>query len=212
MPVAFTVSADAAAPPTDLRVDVALREAGTEEPVPSATYDITVTNVGEEEITSLRLLDRLLPGLRVEGTEPPGEVDAALGQVQWGLDAFGRTSLAPGESLAATLTVAQDSPTGCASTGDGLMAFAAPAGGETETYAALDDEFVLVGECLLPAIGGGGAIPTDVRELPRGGTGGYLDDPGRKPWVLPTILAGLSALLFATAFLCRARGAGRRGL
>ncbi|MCH8900699.1 MAG: hypothetical protein IIC88_00185 [Chloroflexi bacterium] len=164
----WTVSADAAAPPTNLRVTkTLLSELVFPEPIPvpppeplspngevvavplppppgleQAEYEIVVTNVSGADMTDVTVLDvQTGDAVLLSAAPPPSGTDEA-GRPTW--DAG---TLAPGGEFRIVASFGPSADDSCAYADDVVVVSATPAGGQAEDYVALADFGVNVGPC-----------------------------------------------------------------
>jgi hypothetical protein len=151
----------AADPPTDVVIAepvVSVASDGT-----SGVFETRITNKGSSTITDLTLTDRLAEGTLVSEEPEPSTRLSDVSLMQWGLASFGKTSLAPGESLLLETTYGQEDGRGCGYAVLGLVV-QAKVGAEERLYGSEVQQSW--GNCPAGGQGGGEPVPP-----PSGGQG-----------------------------------------
>ena len=201
-PFRFVATAGAAAPPTDLVVtEEPVAGPAGEEAVPTATFETKITNQGSSAVTQLRATVRHGEYVTFVGAEPsPSSRNPSVQLVFWDLAAFGKESLAPGESLMLRTTYGPGADYGCGSVTSGVVV-EATVDGQERRYGAQSEEGATVGECRYEEeeYGSGGGVPTG---FGRGGEG----PAGREVdllWAVAVLTAGGASLVGAALALRR---------
>jgi hypothetical protein len=223
-PNRFVAKAEAADPPKDLLVTNELvgGPAG-EEAMPTATYETKIMNQGSSAVTQLRVTDRYDEYLTLVSPEPaPSTQSPSVELASWDLAAFGKDSLAPGESLVLLTTYGPAADYDCGYVMSGVVV-EATVDGQERRYGARAEEEATVGECdsggtTEGPIGGGDTIVGGERrpvESGRGGPSGPLAAPpatgegpspsGGDAWWAAAVLAAGGASLIGAALALRRR-------
>jgi len=143
VPIVYTVTEEAADPPTGLSMESTVGLRGSE-----SSYVLTVTNRSAEEVNALTLTLRYENASLLDA-EPAALVDDASQQlVSWDLASFGRQSLAPGESLELRTSLALD-VAGCR-TARVIAVAEAATGEDTQRYGLGPQDISPLASCAPP--------------------------------------------------------------
>ena len=233
-PIRFVVTAEAADPPGDLLVTKELvgGPAG-EEAAPTATYETKIMNQGSSAVSQLTVADRYgehftrmtadpeeEPNVYLLSKRPilvsaepaPSNENPSVQLASWDLAAFGKESLAPGESLVLRTTYGPGESDDCGDVIPGVVVEATVDGVEQRYGARAED--VTVGTCRAgnrpgAAIPGGEGSGSAVGAVapPSGGEGPAAAE-GDVLWAA-FVLAGGGGALVAAALALRRRSRRR---
>ena len=147
-PIRFVATKDAADPPAGLVVTEELVGGPTDgEAVPTATYETKITNRGSSAVTKLAVTDRYDEYASFVGGEPaPSTRNPEVQLASWDLAAFGKDSLAPGESLVLRTTYGPGSGSDCSDVTPGIVV-EAMVDGQERLYGARAEDSATVGKC-----------------------------------------------------------------
>ena len=222
-PLVFVSDPSAAAPAKELstsrRFTVVEREGGGQR----ALYGVTLTNASAVEATELVLSARVEGAAALVEADPsPADSSAAAGVAYWGLASFGKSSLAPGESVTLRAAYEMTAENACGSV-TAAAAVKAAVGGADKAYAVAPMNSGWFGECAPPEPG-----PTPGPSGDGGRGGGQEGGSGGGSVTLPatgqavgsdagsmnleaTLLAAMGISLLATGLVEREMlAAGRR--
>ena len=209
--IRFVAGTDAEAPPTQLVVtEGPAYEMGSGEAVLAATYETKIMNKGSSPVTELRVASRYTEGVVLVDAKPAPASRNDEGQIaSWDLMAFGKDSLAPGESLVLRTTYGPASDFGCGWVSSGVVVEATVDGVERR-YGARAEEEAFVGECNYEGVpggqgGGGGPVA-----FGRGGEGPAAAE-GDVLWAAFVLAGGGVALVGAAMALLRRSRRRERG-
>jgi hypothetical protein len=192
----------AADPPTSVLVAEPVFSIGADGT--SGVFEMRIANQGTSTISDLTVTDRLPDGILVSREPKPAAQFPSVNLMQCDLASFGKTSVAPGESLLLKMRHGPQGETGCGSVSFGLVVRATVDGQERLYGRGVSQSW---GDCAEGGQGGGGppvGAPTGAEQgigasPATGGSGTQVVTPPRSGDGSGSATTGLGALIEALA-------------